>query len=121
MSFGVYPDVGLKDAREKREEARKQLAQGIDPGDHRKAAKATASGADSFEHVAREWHARHMANKSAGHAEKDERPMSENTVLGALRRMGYTTDDLNLPSPGFAPRRHVKRGMGASACGLLPA
>lgn len=41
LAQGVYPDVSLKEARERRDEARKQLASGIDPGQHRKASKAT--------------------------------------------------------------------------------
>ncbi len=32
LSLGTYPDVGLKEARAKRDEARKQLSAGIDPG-----------------------------------------------------------------------------------------
>ena len=58
LSLGVYPDVGLKDAREKRDAARKLLAEGIDPGENRKAQKATkhARAANSFEIVAREWY-----------------------------------------------------------------
>ena len=39
LSFGVYPDVSLKAARDKRDDARKQLAAGIDPGQARKAEK----------------------------------------------------------------------------------
>ena len=41
LSLGTYPDVGLKDARAKRDEARKMLADGVDPGENRKAQKAT--------------------------------------------------------------------------------
>ncbi len=33
LSFGKYPDVSLNDARELREEARKLLAEGIDPAE----------------------------------------------------------------------------------------
>jgi integrase len=59
LSFGVYPDVSLAQAREKRDEARKQLAAGIDPGANRKAvaaaAKPTERVLESFEVVAREW------------------------------------------------------------------
>src|SRR5450631_960077 len=39
ISFGIYPDVPLKLARDRREEARQQLAAGIDPGAKRKAEK----------------------------------------------------------------------------------
>jgi integrase len=57
LALGVYPDVGLKDAREKRDEARRLLAQEIDPSAHRQAQKAAdaAAQANSFEDVAREW------------------------------------------------------------------
>ena len=39
LAFGVYPTVGLKDAREKREAAKKVLARGEDPGEVRKVEK----------------------------------------------------------------------------------
>ena len=42
ISLGVYPDVTLKMARERREEARRKLADGIDPSAVKKAAKATS-------------------------------------------------------------------------------
>ena len=40
LSLGVYPDVSLRDARDRRDEARKLLVNGIDPNENRKAAKA---------------------------------------------------------------------------------
>ena len=57
LSFGTYPDVGLKDARAKREDARKLLAAGTDPGENRKAVKAAKveRSANSFEVICREW------------------------------------------------------------------
>ena len=57
LSLGTYPDVGLADARARRDAARKQVAAGIDPGEHRKAEKAVGreQAANSFEVVAREW------------------------------------------------------------------
>lgn len=59
LSLGVYPDVGLKDAREKHAEARKLLAAGVDPGVEKQAKKRQAklSAANSFEAIAREFHA----------------------------------------------------------------
>lgn len=59
LALGVYPDVPLARAREKRDEARKLLADGINPGVARKEAKRAkdAANANSFEAVAREWHA----------------------------------------------------------------
>jgi hypothetical protein len=53
LAFGVYPDVPLKDAREKRDEARRKIAAGIDPGAERKATKTAQ--AETFEAIAREW------------------------------------------------------------------
>ncbi|PXV57109.1 Integrase [Dyella jiangningensis] len=57
LSLGVYPDVGLALARERRDAARKLLAQGIDPGVQRKAEKAAGDerAANSFEVIAGEW------------------------------------------------------------------
>jgi len=58
LSLGVYPDVSLKAARERRDEARKLLAAGIDPSAQRKADKRArrVAAANSFEAIAREWH-----------------------------------------------------------------
>ncbi len=57
LALGVYPEIGLSQARERRDEARKLLAQGVDPGQHRKALKASReeAAANSFEVMAREW------------------------------------------------------------------
>lgn len=57
LSLGVYPDVSLRQARERRDEARKLLADGIDPGVQREAQKQAGAerAANSFEAVAREW------------------------------------------------------------------
>ncbi|ATB58137.1 MULTISPECIES: tyrosine-type recombinase/integrase [Xanthomonas] len=57
ISLGVYPDVTLAAARERREEARRLVAGGIDPSAQRQATKAAAGerAANSFEVVAREW------------------------------------------------------------------
>ncbi len=41
LSLGVYPDVDLKTARERRDEARRQVANKVDPSQKRKAEKAT--------------------------------------------------------------------------------
>jgi integrase len=105
VSFGVYPAVSLKRARELRDEARKQVAAGIDPGEHRKAQKAAreARGANTFEVVAREWYAKHSTNWAESHASKiiarlerdvfpwiGSRPIAEITapqLLAVLRRI----------------------------------
>lgn len=57
LSLGVYPDVGLKEARDRRDEARKLLADGVDPSQNRKAQKAARAdlAANTFEVISREW------------------------------------------------------------------
>ena len=58
MAFGVYPEVSLADARQKREEARKLVAAGIDPREHKRAVQEEQTKeVITFESVAREWHA----------------------------------------------------------------
>jgi integrase len=72
LSLGVYPDVGLKDAREGRDEARKHVAAGIDPAEHRKAQKTARADqvANSFEVVAREWFAKQTPNWLPSHTDR---------------------------------------------------
>lgn len=84
LSLGVYPRVSLKQAREQRDEARRLLANGSDPSAKRavdkaaQAVKAEAArlaaaglpGPGTFDHAAREWHARMSPSWSPGHAAK---------------------------------------------------
>jgi hypothetical protein len=53
LTLGAYPDVTLKRAREKRDDARKLVADGVDPSAKRQAERATHS--ETFEAIAREW------------------------------------------------------------------
>lgn len=64
LSMGVYPDISLKVARERRDDARKLLANGIDPSEHRKANRASKldRAANSFEVVATEWFEKQKPN-----------------------------------------------------------
>ncbi|ELE6493741.1 MULTISPECIES: tyrosine-type recombinase/integrase [Enterobacteriaceae] len=57
LALGVYPDVSLADARARRDEARKLLANSIDPGDKKKNDKVELEEARTFEQLAIEWHA----------------------------------------------------------------
>ena len=68
LSLGTYPDVSLKQARERRDEARKLLTDAIDPGAKRKA--EAAADAESFEAIAREWFAKFSPRWAASHADK---------------------------------------------------
>lgn len=105
LSHGVYPDVGLKDARERREAARKLLANDVDPGENRKAVKSAKSlrATNSFEVIAREWFEKNREGWAPSHADKiikrlendvfpwlGGRPVGEITapeVLAVLRRI----------------------------------
>src|SRR6266404_5432913 len=53
LALGAYPDTSLKQARERRDAARRQLAAGVDPSSQRQAEKMAT--ANTFEAVAREW------------------------------------------------------------------
>jgi len=72
LSLGVYPDVSLKDARDRRDAARRLLADGIDPSENRKAQKSARAdrAANSFEVVAREWFAKFSATWATHHGDR---------------------------------------------------
>lgn len=72
LAVGVYPDVALSDARERRTAGRKLMADGVDPGANRKATKAAKQGcaANSFEVVAGEWLDKFVSKKAPATIEK---------------------------------------------------
>jgi integrase len=72
LSLGVYPDVSLADARQRREETRKLVASGVDPSEKRRVDKTAKEEAvvSTFQAIALEWH-KHMQGRlewSADHA-----------------------------------------------------
>ncbi|MGH8629214.1 MAG: tyrosine-type recombinase/integrase, partial [Burkholderiales bacterium] len=105
LSLGVYPHVALKQARERRDDAKRLLAKGVDPSEQRKAEKAiiTERAANSFEAVAREWIASFSKKWDEGYSDKllkrlehnvfpylGGRPIAEITskeMLGVLRKV----------------------------------
>ncbi len=60
LSMGAYPEISLREARQRRDKARKLLQDGKDPSAERQAAKVDAAkaSANSFETIARRWLAR---------------------------------------------------------------
>lgn len=58
ISPGVYPMITLADARSRRDEARKLVAEGKNPGEVRKEQKLAlqTESENAFENIAREWH-----------------------------------------------------------------
>ena len=104
LSLGTYPEISLADARLRRDEARRQVAHGIDPGAVRKAQKqAETEETETFEVIAHEWHTKFTPTWTSGHAatimsrlERDlfpwigKRPINQikaPELLGVLRRV----------------------------------
>lgn len=114
LALGSYPDVSLAKARDRREAARKQLADGIDPAAQRKAVKAARleQAANSFELIAREW-LEVMAKKwTPGQAEGIKRRLE----LNAFPWIGSRPiAELTAPEILKMLRRIEKRGLGETA------
>ena len=72
ISFGRYPEITLAEAREKHRDARKLLANGIDPSEQRKSVKVAnkLNANNTFEVVARDWWALYMKGKAESHKAK---------------------------------------------------
>jgi len=72
ISLGLYPEVSLKKARLKRDEVRELLADGVNPSQARKQAAAAKAelNKNTFEAVARDWHAKQQQSWSKGHLQK---------------------------------------------------
>lgn len=99
MAFGVYPETSLADARQKREEARRLVAAGIDPREHKRAVKEEQAKENiTFESVAREWHA---ANKkwSEEHSRRVLKSLEDNlfSAIGKRSIEKLKTRDLLAP------------------------
>ena len=113
LALGQYPDVSLKHARERREEARRLLADGVDPGEARKADKHSRRvAADSFEAIGREWLTRHGANWSTGHRKRVTRQLEADLFpwLGKI-----APDEIDAPALLACLRRIEERGAVNSA------
>ena len=98
LSLGVYPEVSLKAARAKRDEARRLLGDGIDPSEHRQQNKSalTAKAANSFEAIAREWFAKFSENWVDTHSSKIIRRLERDLFpwLGARSINSITAPEL---------------------------
>ena len=98
--MGVYPDVSLAEARDRRERARNQIANGIDPGAAKQAAKQSAKteAVNNFEALAREWFAKYSPAWAPGHSEKLIRRFERDVFpwIGAHPVAQITAQDLLL-------------------------
>jgi integrase len=85
LALGVYPEITLTDARERRAQARKVLAHGNDPAEAKKEAKrlVTLKGANAFEVIAREWLEKRQ-HEWAPSSIRTKRTQVENHILPKL-------------------------------------
>jgi hypothetical protein len=118
LAFGVYPDITLADARQRRDDARKLLAHEIDPSAHKKAVKAAKGerAANSFEVIAREWHTNQLATWTENHGVR---------VLSRLERDVFPwigskpITEITAPQVLAVARKTESRGAGYSAHRLI--
>ena len=82
LAIGRYPEVSLASAEKKATSTLELLAEGIDPSENKKAAKASKTGAlaNSLEVVAREWAISYFTNKSVSHKDRTLRRL-ENYIF----------------------------------------
>ena len=126
LSLGTYPDVSLAIARERRDEARKLLANGIDPSAKRQAEKEAQ--VDSFEAVAREWFEKFSSSWAASHAdviirrlEKDVFPWIGSKPIGTVKapgvKLAWPSPDRGARCVDTAHRAHQNCGQIFPPCG----
>lgn len=93
LSLGVYPEISLKNARERRTDAKRLLADGIDPSEYRKANKSRSleQSKNSFEAIAREWYLKFLPTWVESHSarflrglEKDVFPWIGNKPITSI-------------------------------------
>jgi len=70
LSLGTYPEVTLLEARRRRDDAKRMLVDGADPSAERRSQKmaANAAAGNTFEAVARAWHASWKRTRTEKHA-----------------------------------------------------
>ncbi|ASY77972.1 integrase [Pectobacterium polaris] len=71
LALGVYPEITLSEARQRRDEAKRQIATGTDPSEHKKVDKQLRQTLvdNTFKAIALEWHEYKRPNWSKGYAE----------------------------------------------------
>jgi integrase len=98
LALGAYPEIGLKDARERHLQARRLVADGIDPSQQRKAAKLEQARIETntFKHWAGKWHMHWKAGKSPRHAGYVERRLEADVypILGNMPIQSINAPDI---------------------------
>ena len=114
LALGKYPEISLAEARERRDEARKQLAHDIDPGEARKEKRAAllAATVNTFQAVSTEWFGQWAADKAESHSR---------TVKGRLENFVFPligtrpVAEINAPEVLEVLRRVESKGLIESA------
>ena len=72
LALGIYPDLGLAEARERHQEARKALAKCRDPSAVKREAarQIKIKSGNTFESIAREWHQNNVTKWTPKHGKK---------------------------------------------------
>lgn len=109
LALGAYPVVSLRDARDKRDDARKLLADGIDPSELKKQTKhaSQAAAENSFEVITREWFVKYQPSWSEGHAQRILRRLESNIFPWLGNR---PVNEITAPELLTALRRIEERG-----------
>ena len=96
LSIGVYPDVSLALARQRREEARRMKMENIDPMEHKreKRREFLATYENTFEKVAREWH----ETKKSRWSEHYAKQVMQRLELDVFPRIGSRPTNKLIPS-----------------------
>ncbi len=118
LSLGIYPDISLREARERRDEMRKLLANGIDPSAHRQTKKVDSAemSANSFISIADEWLTKQRTVWTPGHQAKNRRRL-ERDLLPWLGKEAIT--NITVPQLLKVLRRVEHRGAIDTAHRLL--
>jgi integrase len=118
LSIGVYPEVTLREARERRDEARRMLRDGIDPSGAKQASKRQAKLVltSAFQIVARDW----IEHQSARWEEQTKRRIVDSLEKDAFPAIGARPIADLKPADIIAVVRAIEaRGAGESAARVL--
>ncbi len=109
LALGIYPDVSLTKARNRRDDARRLLTDGVDPGAAKQAKKQSdkIKAADSFEVIAREWLGKYKPTWTEANAKRIER-LFERDIFPRIGSKPIA--DLTAPDVLMMARRIEHRG-----------
>lgn len=117
LAIGAYPQVGLKQARERRDEAKALIAQGVDPVAAKREGKARLEAearkeAETFERIAREWIVQNQPTWAARHTESIVRRLERHVFPFIGSR---PVSDINAPELLTVARRIEAQGINETA------